>query len=146
MQQKMNPTYLNSHYSQQNQSYYNSLSPMGTNGFPSQPNPNMQMTKNGPVSFLPRISGATAFSNYTVHTGNSSNLTNKVTHFHENIRYPFFPDCRTIILERMLLVIIPSCLIDHIKNNSQLMFVSNIVYLHLITLFFCFHFLLLFYN
>ena len=77
MQQKTNSNY---YHPQQNQaqSYYNRLSPTGTNGFAPQSNSNMYMTKNGPMSFLPRISGASAFSNYTVNTGNSGSITNKV--------------------------------------------------------------------
>jgi hypothetical protein len=87
MQQKNNPTHSNYHYSQQNQpqSYNNNNNPssMGTNGLHPQSNPNIHMTKNGPMSFLPRITGASAFSNYTVNTGNSSSIANKV-------KYVFF--------------------------------------------------------
>ncbi len=77
---KMNPTYSNYHYSQQNQSqsYYGSLSSMGTNGLPHQSNSNTQTTKNGQMNFLPRISGASAFSHYSINTGHSTTMTDKV--------------------------------------------------------------------
>ena len=84
MQHKNNnkniPTNSNYQYSQQNQHspYHNNLSSMGTNGYPSQSNSNMHMNNNGPTSFLPRISGASAFSNYTVNTGNPTSIPNKV--------------------------------------------------------------------
>jgi hypothetical protein len=84
MQHKNNtnikPTHSNYHYSQQNQSQYynNSLLSMGTNGLPHQSNSNMQMTKNGQMPFLPRITGASAFSNYTINTGNSTSIIDKV--------------------------------------------------------------------
>jgi hypothetical protein len=78
---KPKPTQPNYHYSQQNQSqaYYSSLASMGgTNGLPHQPPSNTQMPKNGQVHFLPRISGASAFSNYSNNTGNSTSINNKV--------------------------------------------------------------------
>ena len=81
MQHKNNPTNSNYHYSQQNQAQpfnHNNPSPMGMNGLHPQSNSNIHMTKNGPMSFLPRITGASAFSNYTVNTGNTSSITNKV--------------------------------------------------------------------
>ena len=77
---KPKPTQPN-YYSQQNQSqaYYSSLSSMGgTNGVSHQPPSNTQVTKNGQVHFLPRISGASAFSNYSNNTGNSTSINNKV--------------------------------------------------------------------
>lgn len=77
---KNKPAHSNYHYSQHNQSqsYYSSLSSMGTNGLPHPTNSNVHMTKNGPMNFLPRISGASAFSNYSVNTGNSASITDKV--------------------------------------------------------------------
>lgn len=51
---------------------------MGNNGLPPHLNPNMYMNNNAPMSFLPRISGASAFSNYTINTGNPASITNKV--------------------------------------------------------------------
>ncbi len=80
MQHKNNSTHPNYHYSQQNQpQFYNTnKSSMATNGLPFQSNSHIQMTKNGPMSFLPRITGASAFSNYAVNTGNPASMTNKV--------------------------------------------------------------------
>jgi hypothetical protein len=77
---KAKTTQSNYPYSQQNQSqsYYNSLSAMGTNGTHYPSASNTHTTKNGPMPFLPRISGASAFSNYSTNTGNSSSINNKV--------------------------------------------------------------------
>jgi hypothetical protein len=81
-QHKNNPKIKPSHsyhYSQPNasQSYYSSLSSMAANGLPHHSNSNMYTTKNGPKNFLPRISGASAFSNYSTNTGYAS-MTDKV--------------------------------------------------------------------
>ncbi|CAF3385358.1 unnamed protein product [Rotaria sp. Silwood1] len=77
---KTKSTISNHHYSQQNQTqpYYSSFSTVGTDGLPHRSPTNMQTNKNGPMPFLPRISGASAFSNYSTTTGNSASITNKV--------------------------------------------------------------------
>ena len=79
---KSKSTNSNYHHSPKNQSqyYYDSLTSMGTNGLPHQPPSNIQMTKNGATPFLPRIAGASAFSNYSGHTGYTTSITTKVKH------------------------------------------------------------------
>lgn len=52
---------------------------MGTNGLSHPSNSNGHMTKNGSMNFLPRISGASAFSNYSVNTGVTSSIADKVS-------------------------------------------------------------------
>lgn len=51
---------------------------MGFNGVPPHLNSNVYMNANAPMSFLPRISGASAFSNYTFNAANPASITNKV--------------------------------------------------------------------
>jgi hypothetical protein len=62
----------------QNNSFYSSLSSMGTNGLQYQTSKNRQTTKNSPMPFLPPVSGASAFSNYSTNTGHSSSILSKV--------------------------------------------------------------------
>jgi len=62
------PVHLN-----QTHFFYGSLSSMGTT------TKNRQTTKNSPMPFLPPVSGASAFSNYsTTTTGHSTTILNKV--------------------------------------------------------------------
>ncbi|CAF2950092.1 unnamed protein product [Rotaria sp. Silwood2] len=77
---KTKSTISNYHYSQphQSQPYYSSFSTVGADGLPNRSPTNMQSNKSGPMSFLPRISGASAFSNYSTTTANSTLITNKV--------------------------------------------------------------------
>jgi hypothetical protein len=59
-------------------SFYSSLSSMGTNHSQYHTSKNKQTTKNGPMPFLPPVSGASAFSNYSTTTGHSTTILNKV--------------------------------------------------------------------
>ena len=80
---KIKTTQATNPYSQQNHPhvYYNHASPLGTNGLSHQSPATMHATKNGPVPFLPRITGASAFSNYSTNTGNSNSINHKVIAF-----------------------------------------------------------------
>lgn len=78
---KTKATHANQHYTHRNQHqpYYSSLSTIGPDGLPQHHSPtNMMPTKNGQMPFLPRISGASAFSNYSSNNGHSALMTNKV--------------------------------------------------------------------
>lgn len=78
---KLKSTQANYHYStaHESQPYYSSLATLGANGLPQHHSPtNMQSNRNGHMPFLPRISGASAFSNYTTTTGHSTLIANKV--------------------------------------------------------------------
>ena len=74
--------YTHSHPSQlranQAQTFYSSLSALGTIGSPYKTQTNRKTTKNGPTPFLPSVSGASAFSNYSNTSGHSSSIVNKV--------------------------------------------------------------------
>ncbi|CAF1299374.1 unnamed protein product [Adineta steineri] len=76
--------YTHSHPSQlranQAQTFYSSLSALGTIGSPYKTQTNRKTTKNGPTPFLPSVSGASAFSNYSNTSGHSSSIVNK-THY-----------------------------------------------------------------
>jgi hypothetical protein len=80
---KTKTTYSNQHQLQQNQtnSFYSSLSSMGTNGLHHQAPKNRTTKKNGPMPFLPPVSGASAFSNYSTNTGHSTSILHKVSSF-----------------------------------------------------------------
>ena len=54
--------------------FHASLSPIGINGLP----PPKPTAKHSPMPFLPPVSGASAFSNYSNTTGYSAPLVNKV--------------------------------------------------------------------
>jgi hypothetical protein len=54
---------------------------MGTNGLQYQTAKNRQTTKNSPMPFLPPVSGASAFSNYSTNTGHSTSIVNKVKNY-----------------------------------------------------------------
>jgi hypothetical protein len=54
---------------------------MATNGIQYQTAKNRQTTKHSPMPFLPPVSGASAFSNYSTNTAHSSSLVNKVKHY-----------------------------------------------------------------
>ncbi|CAF0727477.1 unnamed protein product [Didymodactylos carnosus] len=60
-----------------------------TNGNSLSPT-NYSLTKNGPLPFLPRISGASAFSNYSTNTGNSSSVVSKTNYRGKNV-VGYFP-------------------------------------------------------
>jgi hypothetical protein len=65
----------------QTHSFYSSLASMGSNGLQFQTAKNRQTTKNSPMPFLPPVSGASAFSNYSTNTGHSSSILNKVKNY-----------------------------------------------------------------
>ncbi len=73
-------TLSNHHQLHQNHtnSFYSSLTSMGTNGSHYQTAKNRQTTKNSPMPFLPPVSGASAFSNYSTNAGHSSSIVSKV--------------------------------------------------------------------
>jgi len=54
-------------------SFYSSLSSMATNG-----SNHRQTSKHSPMPFLPPVSGASAFSNYSTNTGHSTSILHKV--------------------------------------------------------------------
>ncbi len=62
----------------QAQSFYSSLTTLGANNLHYQTQTNRKITKNGPTPFLPSVSGASAFSNYSTNTGHSTSIVNKV--------------------------------------------------------------------
>jgi hypothetical protein len=62
-------------------SFYSSLSSMGANGLQHQTAKNRQTTKNAPMPFLPPVSGASAFSNYSTNTGQSTSTVKKVKNY-----------------------------------------------------------------
>lgn len=80
---KTKNTLSNHHQLHQNHthSFYSSLSSMGTNGLQYQAAKNRQTTKNSPMPFLPPVSGASAFSNYSTNTGHTTSIVNKVNIF-----------------------------------------------------------------
>lgn len=67
-------TFSNQQQTHQNQTqfFYGSLSSMGTTIAK-----NRQTTKHSPMPFLPPVSGASAFSNYSTNTGHSTTILNK---------------------------------------------------------------------
>lgn len=79
---KTKPTHSTYYYSQPNQShaYFSSLSATGNNGVHRQSPTSAHRTKNGSSSFLPRISGASAFSNYSADGGYMPVANIKVSH------------------------------------------------------------------
>ncbi|CAF3330688.1 unnamed protein product [Rotaria socialis] len=91
---KTKSTHANHHYTHNNktQPYYSSLSTVGPDGLPQNQSPaNVLSTKSGQMPFLPRISGASAFSNYSSNNGTSALITNKSHHPGKNLvgYYPF---------------------------------------------------------
>ncbi|CAF1045439.1 unnamed protein product [Adineta ricciae] len=73
----MHPSYPYPQYIQP-QVYYHSLATVGPNGIPYQTSPNGQLIKNSHSSFLPRIAGVSAFSNYSIESGYSVPTAHKV--------------------------------------------------------------------
>ena len=74
--------------------FHASLSPIGINGLPHQvPPPPKPTAKHSPMPFLPPVSGASAFSNYSNTTGYSAPLVNKV-----NVTYEVPSVCSMSIL------------------------------------------------
>jgi hypothetical protein len=70
--------------------FHASLSPIGINGLPHQvPPPPKPTAKHSPMPFLPPVSGASAFSNYSNTTGYSAPLMNKVDIAYEGSRVYF---------------------------------------------------------
>ncbi|CAF1191270.1 unnamed protein product [Rotaria sp. Silwood1] len=61
----------------QTQSYYSSLSTIGTKVLPYQTRKHRQTTKNSPKPFLPPVSGASAFSHYPVNNGHAPSIIHK---------------------------------------------------------------------
>ena len=76
----MKPTHSHYYHSQQDPSqiYYTSLSATGPNVANYPTNTSNHLTKNAPLPFLPRISGASALSNYSANSGYAS-TTKKVS-------------------------------------------------------------------
>ncbi|CAF4541670.1 unnamed protein product, partial [Rotaria sp. Silwood2] len=62
----------------QTQSFYSSLSTIGTNVLHYQTRKHRQTTKNSPKPFLPPVSGASAFSHYPTNNGHAPSIMNKV--------------------------------------------------------------------
>jgi hypothetical protein len=54
---------------------------MPANGLQYQTGKNRQTTKNAPMPFLPPVSGASAFSNYSTNTGQSTSTVKKVKNY-----------------------------------------------------------------
>ncbi|CAF1153871.1 unnamed protein product [Adineta ricciae] len=78
MNTKMKYTHSNVPQSHANhaQTFYNSLSSLGANHLHYQTHATRKTTKNGPTPFLPSVSGASAFSNYSTNSGQSSSIVN----------------------------------------------------------------------
>ena len=102
------------------QSFYSSLSSMATNGTHHPPINNRQTTKHSPMPFLPPVSGASAFSNYSTNTGHSTSILHKVRE-RENRFGRDMPLCsrlfRMHIKERMWLDTFRSCRTDLTRNR-----------------------------
>lgn len=77
---KSKNTFSNHHQLHPNQthSFYSSLSSMGTNGAPHPSPQHRQTSKHSPMPFLPPVSGASAFSNYSTNTGHTTSIVHKV--------------------------------------------------------------------
>ncbi|UJR09974.1 hypothetical protein I4U23_014198 [Adineta vaga] len=72
-------------HTNQAQTFYNSLSSLGANHSHYQTQANRKTTKNGPTPFLPSVSGASAFSNYSVNSGPSASIVTKNSYPTKNL-------------------------------------------------------------
>ena len=65
-------------YHNQTQSFNNVFSNLGANVLYNQTGKHRKTTRNSPKPFLPVVSGASAFSNYSNNTGHSTSILKKV--------------------------------------------------------------------
>lgn len=101
-------------------SLYSSLSSMANNGVHHPPINNRQTTKHSPMPFLPPVSGASAFSNYSTQTGHSTSILHRVRRRErdETTKFISLLLFRTNIKERMWLGTFRSCPIGLTRNKS----------------------------
>lgn len=119
---KLKPSHSNYYYSHVNptQTYYTSLS---ATGVPTVDETSLSTTtKNGKQPFLPRLAGATSFSNYSVNSEFNAPIKHKVKRSSLVLRFSskfLFNDFRRPSRQKQSFLTIQSELIVRIKNEEH---------------------------